>query len=85
MLVGGRAKELGQPGRRGVLERRRYCAPIVWAGHSLSNPPRPACKRGNANPVKRQIEPQPSTTSQAHCGEEVRNPICSFQNRGDVQ
>ena len=113
MLVGRRAEELAQPGRRGVLERRRYRARIVgpgrvarpvrtWASQvrtvrgssrpasardstepaelpvrcvsarirrqsatrqgvprrmALSNPPRPAGKRGNGNPVKCQLEP----------------------------
>jgi hypothetical protein len=32
MLVGRRAEELAQPGRRGVLERRRYRARIVRPG-----------------------------------------------------
>ena len=32
MLVGRRAEELAQPGRRGVLERRRYRARIVGPG-----------------------------------------------------
>ena len=37
MLVGRRAEELAQPGRRGVLERRRYRARIVGLGANVSN------------------------------------------------
>ena len=69
MLLGRRTEKLAQPGRGGVLERRRYSAQMVGPVHGLSNPPRSACKRDNANPVNRQIEPRPSTTSQAQCGE----------------
>jgi hypothetical protein len=36
MLVGRRAEELAQPGRRGILERRRYRARMVWLGANNS-------------------------------------------------
>jgi len=38
MLLGRRTEKLAQPGRGGVLERRRYSAQMVGPVHGLSNP-----------------------------------------------
>jgi hypothetical protein len=77
MLLGRRTEKLAQPGRGGVLERRRYSAQMVGPVHGLSNPPRSACKRDNANPAQYYLA--------SSVRREVRNPIRSFQSCGDVR